>query len=58
MKWVIVCRVCGKEKRVYYSAAVHAETCDACLPTNDNPELQRLLREDAFRRGRHKGEAA
>jgi len=42
MKWVILCRVCRKEKRVYSSAAVNVEICDACLSPNDNPELKRL----------------
>ena len=41
---VVVCIVCGKQKRVYSSAAVNASTCESCLPENQNPELHLLLR--------------
>jgi hypothetical protein len=43
-KWILVCRKCRKEKRVYASACIHAQLCDACLPDNPNPELARLER--------------
>lgn len=58
MKWVIVCRVCRKEKRVYCSAAVNVEICEVCLPANDNPELARLVRDEALRREMSKKPAA
>lgn len=52
------CRVCGHEKRVFSSAACNAGVCEEHLADNDNPELQRLLRDEAFRRGVNKGNAA
>jgi len=55
---VIECRVCGKTKRIHSSASFNSQTCEACLPENDDPELQRLLRDEAFRRGVNKVGAA
>jgi hypothetical protein len=47
----ITCERCGLYKKVFSAAAVNSNTCESCLPDNEDPELQRLLRDDAFRRG-------
>lgn len=46
----LTCARCGEYKQVFSAAAVNNSTCDSCLPDNEDPELQRLLRDDAFRR--------
>jgi late competence protein required for DNA uptake (superfamily II DNA/RNA helicase) len=50
----ITCDRCGQHKRIFSSAACNANTCESCLPDQPDPELQRLLREDAFNRAVNK----
>lgn len=50
------CSICQREVTSYSSAAWNSETCDRCLPPNDNPELARIERMNA--NDRHREELA